>query len=75
MFEKLVLIFGAVFDTQDSAIITNLRRVSEPKWDSLTTVSLVSAIEGEFGITLESTDIARIHSFRTTSSLLAEKIK
>ncbi|MBA3557890.1 MAG: acyl carrier protein [Gemmatimonadaceae bacterium] len=47
--------------------------MNEPNWDSLAHVSLVAAIESEFGITLDAADELRMTSFQATQLLLEEK--
>jgi len=70
---KLIEIFRVVLELDDSCDVQLVRRVSEPKWDSLAHVSLVAAIESEFGVNLDSEDMERMSSYAATKLLLEEK--
>ena len=71
--ERLQEIFRAVFDVPAGTDVTGLRQMNTPKWDSLAHVSLVTAIESEFGISLDAADQLRMTSYAATSLLLDEK--
>ncbi|MEJ7810379.1 MAG: acyl carrier protein [Gemmatimonadaceae bacterium] len=71
--DKLQDIFRAVFELPPAADVTRVRQISERKWDSLAHVSLVAAIESEFGITLDAADALRMTSYGATALLLEEK--
>ncbi len=70
---KLLEIFRAVFDLPPAADVTRIRQINEPKWDSLATVSLVAAIESEFGLTIDAADALRMTSYQATALLLEER--
>jgi acyl carrier protein len=70
---KLQDIFRAVFELPESADVTRVRQISERKWDSLAHVSLVAAIESEFGISIDAADALRMTSYQATALLLEEK--
>jgi len=75
-YEEVVLleqIFRAVFEMPDGADVSNLRQVNAPKWDSLAHVSLIAAIESEFGTTIDAADALRITSFRAAQAVLDER--
>jgi len=72
--DRLQDVFRAVFEMPDGADVTHLRQLNMPRWDSLAHVSLVTAIEREFGLTLEATDQLRMTSYAATAALLAEKM-
>lgn len=71
--EKLSEIFRVVLDQQDGADVSKLRRINEPRWDSLSTATLVVALESEFGIKLDAHEIERLTSFQATLLLIKEK--
>lgn len=71
--QKLAEIFRVVLDLEDDFNVLALRRIAESKWDSLAHVSIVAAIESEFGVTLESDQMERMSSFAATRLLLEEK--
>jgi acyl carrier protein len=72
--DKLQEIFRSVFEFDPSADVTGVRRLTEPKWDSLAHVSLVAGIESEFGIELDTADALAITSFKATELVLQEKL-
>jgi acyl carrier protein len=71
--QKLQDIFRAVFELPPAADVVRVRQISETKWDSLGHVSLVAAIESEFGVALDVADALRMKSFQATQLLLEEK--
>ena len=71
--ERLQDIFRAVFELPPTADVTRVRQISERKWDSLAHVSLVAAIESEFGITIDAADALRMTSYQATQLLLEER--
>jgi len=71
---KLIEIFRVVLDVDDNFDILSLRRLDEPKWDSLAHISLVVAIEAEFGIKLKISDINQINSFRGALLMVDAKL-
>jgi acyl carrier protein len=70
---KLQDIFRAVFELPDQADVTVLQQAGSEKWDSLIHVSLVAAIESEFGVTLDAADQLYMTSYEATRLLLGEK--
>ena len=70
---KLAEIFRVVLDFDDNYDVSSVRQLTEPKWDSLSHMSIVAAIESEFGLNLESADMERMSSFTATRLLLEEK--
>lgn len=70
---KLIEIFRVVLDLDGDCNVLSVRRLADPRWDSLAHVSIVAAIESEFGIHLEITDMDRMSSFAATRLLLEEK--
>lgn len=71
--EKLQEIFRAVFELPEGADVTRLRQMNTQKWDSLAHVSLVAAIESEFGVSLDAAEQLQMTSYQTTQVLLEEK--
>lgn len=70
---KLEEIFRVVLDLPAESDVTNVRRITSRRWDSLAHVSLIAAIESEFGIALDSLEGERLTSFEAAKRLLAEK--
>jgi acyl carrier protein len=71
--EKLSHIFRFILQLPDDADTSKIRRINEVRWDSLANVTLVTALESEFGITLDSHEIERLTSYQATLLLLQEK--
>ena len=53
--------------------MNGLDQTNSPRWDSLDHVSLVTAIESEFGLSLDAADQLRMTSYAATTILLEEK--
>ena len=70
--EKLEAIFRAVFELPPGSDLAGLRSGQTEAWDSLATVSLVAAIESEFGLSLEADQMLRITSYEATATLVGE---
>lgn len=70
---KLVEIFRIVLDLDVDFDVLRVRRIADPRWDSLAHVSIVAAIESEFGLRLEIVDMDRMSSFAATRLMLEEK--
>jgi acyl carrier protein len=70
---KLAEIFRIVLDLDVDCDVLSVRRLTEPRWDSLAHVSIVAAVESEFGLHLEIADMDRMTSFAATRLLLEEK--
>ena len=73
MNDKLQEIFRAVFELIPGTDVTRVRQSNEPKWDSLAHISLITAVESEFGVTLDAMDAMRMTSYQETQLLLEEK--
>ncbi len=71
--QKLKEIFRVVLDFEDDHDVSTVRRLAEVKWDSLAHVSIVAAVESEFGVNLDGADMERMSSFAATRLLLEEK--
>ena len=71
--ERLQEIFRVVFELAPSVDVANLDQSNAPRWDSLDHVSLVTAIESEFGVSLDAADQLRMTSYSRTAQLLEEK--
>jgi acyl carrier protein len=63
MEQQLAAIFRAVFDLAEGHDVRTVRQVNHPAWDSLAHVSLVGAMESEFGIEVDVSDSMEITSF------------
>ena len=63
MEEKLSAIFRAVFDLSAAHNVRDVRQINFPAWDSLAHVTLIGAIESEFGVEVDVEDSMEISSF------------
>ena len=64
MEERLVSCFSEVMPELSAAEIPQASAVNSANWDSVTTVSLISVIEEEFGISIEIDDLSHFDSFQ-----------
>jgi acyl carrier protein len=72
---RLTECFLAVFPDLSSDVITQACSTSVQSWDSVATVTLLSVVEEEFGISIEIDDPARFDSFKGILSFLQEAAK
>lgn len=73
MEQQLSAIFRAVFDLPESTDTRSIRQLAFPKWDSLAHVTLMGAIENEFGITIDIADSLELTSFEAVMVYLEER--
>jgi acyl carrier protein len=71
--DRLQDIFRAVFGLPQNADVVNLDQTNSPRWDSLDHVSLVAAIESEFGVSLDAADQFQMSSYSAIARLVEEK--
>ena len=71
--ERLINCFGTVFPSLSPDEIPRAADTSVAEWDSLATVTLVSVIEEEFGVTIMPEDYERMTSFAAVRRCLEEK--
>jgi len=60
---RLASCFAAVFPTLDESEIQRASHTSVANWDSLATVTLVSVVEEEFGVSIPPEDFEYMISF------------
>lgn len=70
--QKLAEIFRAVFNLTDTQDVTKVRQINHAAWDSLAHVTLVSAIESEFGISIDIADSMEMTSFEAVLAYLED---
>lgn len=66
-------IFRAIFDLPSDADPTQLHQGMTERWDSLGHVGLVTAIESEFGITLDAVDQIGMVSYDAVRQMLEHR--
>lgn len=68
----LTEVFTAVFELAPTADVRDVRRGTTTAWDSLGHVSLVTALESEFGVTIEVGDSMEIVDYESAAEILGE---
>lgn len=71
--QKLEEIFRIVLELEADCDVSTVRRLAEFRWDSLAHVSIVAAVESEFGVNLDGAEMDRMSSYAATRMLLDEK--
>lgn len=71
--QKLSDVFRAVLNLDPGAELRGVRHEGNPAWDSLAHVTLVAAIESEFGLTIDAGDSLELTSFEAAVRYLEEK--
>ena len=72
-FEKLKLIFIDILNLDENADLEKLSKLSQPNWDSLAQVSLISAVANEFSLKIEANEFELFSSFKSIKMLLEDK--
>jgi acyl carrier protein len=67
---RLEEIFRQVLNLGSGADVTSLSQSEAPEWDSLAHVSLVLAIENEFGVQVDAADAIELTSFDAVARYL-----
>lgn len=68
--EKYNKAFVSAFGLGSDAVDEGLKYNSIPEWDSIGHMSLISELEGAFGISMETDDIVAFESYQKGISLL-----
>jgi acyl carrier protein len=69
---KLRAIFRIILELPENFDVEKSSKINNRKWDSLAQVSIIVAIENEFGVVIPTRDYERITSFKSTELLLLE---
>lgn len=72
--KKLIKLFATSLNISEEIVNDNLKYNEIEEWDSIGHMSLMSAIEDEFKISLETDDIIDFSSFKKGTEIL-EKYK
>ena len=70
--KKLKEIFQIVLELPEDVDYSNIRQITESKWDSLAHTSLIAAMESEFELTFDAKSYERLTSFAAAELLLKE---
>ena len=63
-------IFRSIFDLDRGAAVDAIARETQPNWDSMAQVALVSALDDEFDLVISSDDAAGMTSFARCVAVL-----
>lgn len=75
MERQLEAIFSAVFEIPTGQQVRALSQLTFPKWDSLAHVTLMAAVESEFGIEIDIADSLELTSFEAVHVYLEDRGK
>ena len=70
---RLEAIFREVFDDEELEIFDAMTAADVEDWDSLSHITLVVAVEGEFGIRLAPAEIGKLENVGEMIKILAER--
>ena len=70
--QRLQAIFRGVLNLSPSADVAVCAQSNTETWDSMAHVSLVAAIEGEFGLTIDAGDSLTLTSYDAARRYLAD---
>lgn len=70
--ERYESVFKTIFMVSDDELINGFDVESVKKWDSITHLSLITAIEDEFDVMFDSDDILGLKSFEIGKQILAK---
>jgi acyl carrier protein len=70
--QRLQAIFRGVLELPLDSDPTTAGQGRTPTWDSMAHVSLVAAIEAEFGVTIDAGDSLSLTSYEATRQFLAD---
>lgn len=66
-------VFRAVLQLPDDVDVRTVRQVNQKSWDSLAHVSLIAAVESEFGLSIDLADSLELTSFEAFALYLEER--
>lgn len=65
-------IINDVFQLNDAEIDENMTRENVEVWDSILHITLITAIEDEFEIMLDTEDILNLHSYKDGLDIISK---
>lgn len=72
-YNKLIKCFSLVFPEVDQIELSRVSVNNSPEWDSLTNIQLVSLLEEEFDLEINSVDLEDLYSFEMILDFLNKK--
>jgi len=70
--ERLRVVFRKSLEVSDDFPVDSLEYRGIEKWDSLAHMSLVAALEDEFGVMIDTDDVIDMSSFTKAREILAK---
>lgn len=70
--EKYNTVFTKIFNVTEESLGTDFTSEKVGNWDSITQLSLVTALEDEFDVLFDTTDILDMKSYEIGKQLLAK---
>lgn len=70
---RLAAVFRAVFELPPEADVTGVEQGTFPAWDSMAHVTLVAALESEFGLVIDAGDSLDLTSYVAVAAYLEEQ--
>lgn len=67
-------LFRAVFNLSATEDVTSVSQETRPEWDSLATVTLVTAIESEFNFELDPVDALELTSYDAVLAYVRRRV-
>ena len=68
--EKLIVAFSEALNIEKSKVVDSLRYQSIPEWDSISHMVLISRIEEEFDVSIETDDVIDLSNFAKAREIL-----
>jgi acyl carrier protein len=68
--EKLVLAFSGALNIEKSRVVDTLAYQSIPEWDSISHMVLISRLEEEFNVTIDTDDVIGLSSVAKAKEIL-----
>ncbi len=65
---------AGIFDVDEKLITDHLKQNEFQQWDSLKHISLISAFEDEFDITIEPEEISAMTDFKSIVNIINSKL-
>ncbi len=72
IFEKLNGVFRDVFDDEDICVSEGTTAADIDDWDSLSHISLIAAVESEFGIRFDMKDVLKMKNVGEMAAKIGE---
>ena len=75
LFEQLNEVFRDVFDDESLAVNANTTAADIEDWDSLSHITLISAVEDEFGMKFSMKEVVEMKNVGEMAAIVAQRRK